>query len=476
MGTILIIDRVTERSAEFHDVLAPSGHAVTLAHSLEEGLAKVERGACDLVMLNARLNGGQTLEILPRILDALSSPEAVIITEAGDPEEAEVAIRKGAWDYLERSAPPEAILLSVNRALEYRSQRLQPQPYADHGQEAFADIIGSSPLLKACLEVAAQAAASDAHVLISGETGTGKELFASAIHEASSRARKNFVVVDCASLPENLVESILFGHEKGAFTGADRAREGLIKHADGGTLFLDEVGELPLAVQKSFLRVLQERRFRHLGGKTELESNFRIIAASNQNLDAMVEDGRFRQDLLFRLRAFHIELPPLRERPEDLREMAHCHLEKLCGEYRLPPKDFSPEFLDTISRYPWPGNVRELFNALERALVAARQEAVIFPKHLPTDIRVQITKAAFDNTPSNGGGRKVRAGSISAFPKLRDRREEAIREVEKQYVQDLTALIGGDIQKGCQLSGLSRSRLYYLMKKYQKSPAADWLK
>jgi two-component system NtrC family response regulator len=282
--------------------------------------------------------------------------------------------------------------------------------------------------------------------------------------------------VDCAALPENLVESILFGHEKGAFTGADRAREGLIKHADGGTLFLDEVGELPLTVQKSFLRVLQERRFRHLGGKAELESNFRIIAATNQDLDAMVEDGRFRQDLLFRLRAFHIELPSLRERPEDLRELAHSYLEKLCREYRLPLKDFSPEFLDILSRYHWPGNVRELFNALERALVAGRQEAVIFPKHLPTGIRVQITKAAFDNTPFSGGGSKVRAGSASAFPKLRDRREEAIREVEEQYVQDLTALIGGDIQKGCQLSGLSRSRLYYLMKKYQKSPAADWLK
>ncbi|MDI6854301.1 MAG: sigma-54 dependent transcriptional regulator [Deltaproteobacteria bacterium] len=475
MGTILIIDRITERGAELHNVLAPSGHAVTLVHSLEEGLAKMERGACDLVLLNARLNGGQTLEVLPRILDAPCSPEAVIITETGDPEEAEIAIKKGAWDYLERSAPPEAILLSVNRALEYRTQRLQPQPFAHHGQEAFAEIIGSSPLMKASLEVAAQAAAGDAPVLISGETGTGKELFASAIHEAGSRARKNFVVVDCAALPENLVESILFGHEKGAFTGADRAREGLIKHADGGTLFLDEVGELPPAVQKSFLRVLQERRFRHLGGKTELESNFRIIAATNQDLDAMVEDGRFRQDLLFRLRAFHIELPPLRERLEDLRELAYSHLEKLCAEYRLPPKDFSPEFLDTLSRYPWPGNVRELFNALERALVAARQEAVIFPKHLPTGIRVQITKAAFDNNSPNGG-RQIRTDSFSAFPKLRDRREEAIREVEEQYVQDLTALVGGDIQKGCQLSGLSRSRLYYLMKKYQKSPAADWLK
>lgn len=476
MGTILIIDRVTELGARLHEVLALSGHTVVRAQTLEEGLAKVEQGAYDLVLLNASLNGGRTLEVLPRILAVPSSPEAVIVTEAGHPEEAEIAIRKGAWDYLERSAPAEAILLSLNRALEYRSQRLQPQPSPYHCQEAFADIIGSSALLKSCLEVAAQAAASDAHVLISGETGTGKELFAGAIHEASSRAGRNFVVVDCAALPENLVESTLFGHEKGAFTGADRDRDGLIKHADGGTLFLDEVGELPLTVQRSFLRVLQERRFRRLGGKTEIESDFRIIAATNRDLDAMVAQGLFRQDLLFRLRAFHIELPPLRERLQDLRELAHYCLGKLCEEYRLSLKEFSGEFFDTINRYPWPGNVRELFNALERALVAARHEAVIYPKHLPTGIRVQITRAAYDNVPSNGGNGKVKTDSPATFPKLRDRREEVIREVEEQYLQELTILAGGDIQKGCQLSGLSRSRLYYLLKKYQKAPVSGWLK
>jgi two-component system, NtrC family, response regulator len=360
--------------------------------------------------------------------------------------------------------------------LQYRAQRLQPKPWADHRQGAFGDLIGESPLLKSCLEVAAQAAASEANVLISGETGTGKELFAGAIHEAGPRARRNFVVVDCASLPENLVESTLFGHEKGAFTGADRAREGLIKHADGGTLFLDEVGEMPLGVQKSFLRVLQERRFRRLGGQTELESDFRIIAATNRNLEAMVGQGGFRQDLFFRLRAFHIQLPSLRERPEDLEALTRHHLDGLRELYGLAPKEFSSDFFDTLSRYHWPGNVRELFNSLERALVGARHEPVIFPKHLPTDIRVHITKAAIGNGLSGENRAAAKAQEPSGFPKLRERREAAIREAEQQYLQDLTSFVGGDIQKGCDLSGLSRSRLYYLLKKYQISPFSGWEK
>jgi two-component system, NtrC family, response regulator len=467
MGAILIIDRMAEFCTALRAVTTPLGHNVTYAHTLEEGLTQAQRGAFELVFLNARMNGGDTLEVLPRILDAPSSPEAIIITETGDPDEAEVAIRKGAWDYLERSVPADAIISSLDRALQYRAQRLQPKPWADHRQGAFDDIIGASPLLKSCLEVAAQAAASEAHVLISGETGTGKELFASAIHEAGPRAGRNFVVVDCASLPENLVESTLFGHEKGAFTGADRAREGLIKHADRGTLFLDEVGEMPLAVQKSFLRVLQERRFRRLGGQHELESDFRIIAATNRDLEAMVAQSRFRQDLLFRLRAFHLELPPLRQRPEDLEALTRHHLDELRELYALDPKEFSPDFFNALSRYHWPGNVRELFNALERALVAARHEPVIFPKHLPTEIRVHITKAAI----GNGHGGETRAAvqnrEPSGFPKLRERREAAIQEAEQQYLQELTSLVGGDIQKGCELSGLSRSRLYYLLKKYQ---------
>ena len=196
----------------------------------------------------------------------------------------------------------------------------------------------------------AQAAGSDVNVFITGETGTGKELFARAVHENSPRARGNFVVVDCTALPETLVESLLFGHEKGTFTGAEKARDGLVRQAHCGTLFLDEVGELPLNMQKAFLRVLQERRFRPLGGSREIESDFRLVAATNRNLDQMVRAGQFREDLLFRLRSYVIELPPLRERPEDLQELARFYADRFCERYGLPSKGFSPDFIRTLQR------------------------------------------------------------------------------------------------------------------------------
>jgi two-component system NtrC family response regulator len=283
--------------------------------------------------------------------------------------------------------------LPVLRALEYRAKKSQKEKRLGLLKETFHVVTGSSARMRACLDVVALASRSEANVLISGETGTGKELFAWAIHNNSARAKNQFVVVDCASLPPSLVESTLFGYEKGAFTGADRPHKGLIKRADGGTLFLDEVGELPLSIQKSFLRVLQERKFRPLGGEQEVLSDFRLIAATNRNLDQMAEHRQFRKDLLFRLRAFGIELPLLRERPEDIPEISEQHMKRLCRIYKTTEKGFSSDFFITLARYDWPGNVRELVNALERAISAAREEPILFPKHLPTYIRVQVARS-----------------------------------------------------------------------------------
>jgi two-component system NtrC family response regulator len=320
-----------------------------------------------------------------------------------------------------------------------------------------------------CLELLAMAARSDASVLILGETGTGKELFAWAIHNNSARADRPFVVVDCASLPETLVESTLLGYEKGAFTGAFRDHDGLVKQADGGTLFLDEVSELPLSVQKSFLRVLQERRFRHVGGVKEIESNFRLIAASNRDLDAMVQHRQFRKDLLFRLRGFTIELPPLREHPEDIAALSDYHMAQLCGCYGIKKKGYSPDFFEALARYNWPGNVRELVNALERAVAAARHEPILFPKHLPTYIRVQLARSSVapDQDPQQTA--KGTRGPEQSFPRLADVRETAIAHVERRYLKELIAQSKGDVQKACRIAGLSRSRLYALLKKYQIS-------
>ncbi|HEY6007918.1 MAG TPA: sigma-54 dependent transcriptional regulator, partial [Geobacteraceae bacterium] len=324
-------------------------------------------------------------------------------------------------------------------------------------------IVGCSARLEECLQQVGQAAASDASVLIVGETGTGKELFARAVHQNSRRCGGNFVVVDCAALPETLIESTLFGHEKGVFTGADHAREGLVLQASGGTLFLDEIGEMPLALQRAFLRVLQEHSFRPLGSNREQESNFRLVAATNRNLEEMVTSERFRGDLLFRLRSFVIELPTLRDRPEDLKPLARHYTDQICEHGGIPSKGFSPEFLKTLASYRWPGNVRELVNALERTIAAARFEPILFPKHLPIQLRIEVAQAAMkkeafvaqDATPA--GHRHL--------PRLQEFRDTLWDEAEKQYLQDLMALSDNDVGEACRVSGLSPSRLYALLKK-----------
>ncbi len=400
-----------------------------------------------------------------RSRNAPSAPEVIIVTGFGEPDGAELAIKSGAWDYIEKGASVKEMTLSLERALQYRREKK-----ADGGKQSVValkreDISGNSPKLRACLNLLAQAAGSEANILITGETGTGKELFARAIHANSPRAGKNFVIVDCAALPETLAESLLFGHEKGSFTGADKPQEGLVRQAHGGTLFLDEVGELPLAVQKTFLRVLQERRFRPLGSTREVESDFRLVAATHRDLDAMVAANLFRSDLLFRLRTFTIELPPLRERTEDIKELARSHLDRLCEGYGQASKGFSPEFLQALLDYQWPGNVRELANTLLRAFSAARFEPTLYPKHLPTELRVEVLRQSVGH--ASGSAALPAAAPARILPKLHDYRESVYAEAEKHYLHDLLSLAGDDIAEACRLSGLSQSRLYALMKKHR---------
>jgi len=261
--------------------------------------------------------------------------------------------------------------------------------------------------------------------------------------------------------------STLFGYERGAFTGADRDQEGLVRQAHGGTLFLDEVGELPLVIQKAFLRVLQEHRFRPVGSKKEIESDFRLVAATNRVMDEMVESRRFRRDLLFRLQTFTIDLPPLRERKEDIRELVMYHMAKLSERYGIGTKGFAPEFLDSLIAYEWPGNVRELVNAVERALTMARQEPTLFAKHLPTHIRVSLARAAVTKEAPSQVSSK--AASPPPLPPLKGFREAALQEAERQYLEDLMGIAGSNIKDACRISGLSRPRLYALMKKYRIS-------
>lgn len=462
MAKILIVDDDRVLCEMLSLEISERGHDVVSSFTIEEGLANVRSGAFDIVFLDVQMPDGNGLAALPKIREEIPvPPEIIIITGMGNPDGAELAIKNGAWDYIAKPSSINGIILTLTRALQYREERKSHRSTVALKREG---IIGNSPKLLSCLDLMAQAADSDAGVLISGETGTGKELFAWGIHRNSRRAEGNFVVVDCAALSETLVESILFGYEKGAFTGADKARDGLVSQADGGTLFLDEVGELPLPVQRTFLRVLQERRFRPVGGGREQTSDFRLVAATNRDLDRMAKAGSFRQDLLFRLRAFTIELPPLRQRCDDIRELAMFHLARLCQRYDMGTKGFSPEFLEILMRYPWPGNIRELFNTLERTLAVSRHEPVLFPKHLPMNIRVEMARNALDR--EHAASLPAPPPLFTDLPGLQAFREAAIAEAEKEYLQNLLSLTGNNLKKACAVAGLSRSRLYTLMQKH----------
>lgn len=467
MAKILIIDDEEMMCATLSTLVERKKHVATSAMTLREGIDLAASEDFDVVFLDVNLPDGSGLDALPTIEASPSNPEVIIMTGFGDPNGAELAIKCGAWDYIEKGFSIKEITLSLERALQYRKEKKEADLKRKPIRLKRENIIGSSPALNSCLDLVAQAAESDANVFISGETGTGKELFARAVYDNSLRSKESFVVVDCTSLPETLVESLLFGHEKGSFTGADRAQNGLVRQAHKGTLFLDEVGELPMTLQKSFLRVLQEHRFRPVGSNKEVESDFRLIAATNRDLDAMVETGEFRSDLLFRLRTFIIELPTLRERREDIKELARYHIDKFCNQYGLDSKGFSPEFLQTLMSYPWPGNVREFVNTLERSLTTARFDQTLYPKHLPSHIRVQVRRAEMEvsSGASTAENESVVSKIIGDLPKLQEFRDKIYAQAEKEYLLELMELTGKDIAEACQISGLSQSRLYALLKK-----------
>lgn len=290
-ASILVIDDDEGMCYTLTRMAEEEGHEARAAMTLKEGLEMTSKGEYDVIFLDVRLPDGSGIKAIPQIQAIPTPPEIIIITAYGDKDGAKTALKSGVWDYIEKPARINSLRMSLKRALQYRrqSRNLQDPLTIDRG-----GIIGKSSKLAMSLTLMVHASQSDASVLIGGETGTGKELFARAIHRNSARSGRHFVVVDCASLTKNLAESILFGHTKGAFTGADRDREGLIRKADCGTLFLDEVGELPLHIQKTFLRVLQERRFLPVGSQEEMTSNFRLVSATNSNLDSEVEAARFR--------------------------------------------------------------------------------------------------------------------------------------------------------------------------------------
>lgn len=469
MSEILVVDDDEAICRMLEKKLQRSGHRPSLANTLADGLLKAEGGAFDVILLDVQMPDGNGLEFIPRFKALRSNPEVIIFTGRGDRDGADKAISSGAWGYIEKANVIKELDLPLTRALEYREEKRRSKISPVYLKRE--KIIGHGKKINACFDMLAKAAVSEANILITGGTGTGKELFARAIHENSCRSGKNMVTVDCACLPESLIESTLFGHNRGSFTGADRAHDGLIKHADGGTLFLDEIGELPLTMQKSFLRVLQEGRYRPVGSSQEQSSDFRVVAATNRNLEECVKAGTFRSDLFFRLQAFTIHLPLLKDRKEDMLELVvHC-ITRLCDRTNTDLKGISPDFIEALKSYDWPGNVRELFQALEQVFANGQHTRILFPHHLPERIRISHAHDALKSTDILDQGRRS-----TDNPGLLLKYRQAKETFEGEYLRKLMHRAQGDIREACALSGISKARLYQLLGKYEQIPSrpAKW--
>ncbi|MDR1124798.1 MAG: sigma-54 dependent transcriptional regulator [Deltaproteobacteria bacterium] len=364
-------------------------HEILAARNPEEAGAALGIYACDLILF--MLESGKREEwpqMMP--LERLpGAPDIIAVVQGDDTAAAEYAIQSGCWDALYLPAEPEILESYVQRCLEGRRSAVEQHPAVLKRDE----IIGSSPLLGRLLQQLSVFAASDSSVLLMGETGTGKELFAKAIHDNSPRANKPMVVVDCTNLPASLAESLLFGHARGSFTGAVESSDGLFKQADGGTIFLDEIGELDITVQKSLLRVIQEKRFRPLSAKKEISCDFRIIAATNQDLESMVQQGAFRQDLYHRINTQTVVLPPLRDRAEDVPMLMRHYVELFCLSQNAPQKEIAPEVLEALKIYNWPGNIRELVNVANAAVLRSLGDPRIYLQHLTEDIRLFLARS-----------------------------------------------------------------------------------
>jgi len=389
-GRILVVDDDDSLRRVTQVQLQQEGYEVDTAATGEQALAAFSGRLYDLVITDLRLPGLSGLELLKRLKELYPEVVVILITAYGTIENAVEAMKFGAYDYLTKPVDPDALRLVARRALEHLQleQEVRVLRQSLDQKYGFENIVGHSPALLYVLETAARAARTDATVLIRGETGTGKELLAKGIHFNSRRKDRPFVTINCAAIPKELLESELFGHVKGAFTGAFSHKKGKIELAEGGTVFFDEIGDLPLELQVKLLRLIQEREIEKIGEGRPVKVDVRIIAATHRNLQAMIEDGAFREDLYYRLNVIPLEIPPLRERKEDIPELVEHFFRRACNKHNRPELRFPENLLSYFTNYRWPGNVRELENTIERLVVLARGPEITV-EDLPSQLRYQ---------------------------------------------------------------------------------------
>ena len=446
--SILVVEDGRSQREMLRDFLRKEGHTVGEAENGEQGVQRVREGHYDLLLLDYKMPGMDGMQVLQAVKGINPEIDVVIITAYGTIETAVDAMKAGALDYIPKPIEFEELLLLVDRVSERRTLLKENEILREQlGEKGVTTdrIIYRSEKMSALINMAGRVAASRATVLLQGESGTGKELLARLIHQLSPRAARRIIAVNCGALHENLLESELFGHEKGAFTGATARRVGRFEEADGGTLFLDEIGELSPQVQVKLLRFLQEHEFQRLGGNQTLRTDVRVISATNRNLEQRVKEGAFREDLFYRLNVVLMSIPPLRERKEDIPILIDHFLKRYAEENGKEIAGLSSEAQDVLLKYDYPGNVRELENIIERAVVIAR-EAVISVEDLP--FRDSMEEAA--------SARKAEEGFLRG----------SIEELERNLIVEAMEKAGDHQSRAAELLGISERMLRYKLKKY----------
>ncbi|GBC80960.1 Transcriptional regulatory protein ZraR [bacterium HR10] len=440
---ILIVDDEAIVRESLGNWLREEGYTVDVAGSGKETLQKLAESSYDIFLIDIKMPGMDGLQLQRRIREIAPEASIIIMTAYASVETAVEAMKQGAYDYIVKPFDPDQLEHIIRNAVERKRLVAENVRLRERIQEMalFHEIVGQSAAIQRVLEQIRLVAMSDTTVLIRGESGTGKELVARAIHANSPRRYMPIVIVNCGALAEGVIESELFGHEKGAFTGAHYRRKGKFELADGGTLFLDEIGDISLKTQVDLLRVLEEKKIFRVGGNTPIPVDFRLIAATNKDLEALVAEGRFREDLYYRLNVFSITIPPLRERREDIPLLAEHFLKKFAQSMNKPILGISPEALALLERYDWPGNVRELQNAIERAVLVCRGREI-----RPEDLPLQVNEAR---------GQPV---------------GKTLAEVERQHIQRILQETRWNISQAARLLGIDRVTLYNKIRKYQLKP------
>jgi two-component system, NtrC family, response regulator AtoC len=441
---VLVVDDEAKMQRVLEIMLKRMGHDVACAGNGHEALAALEQAPCDLIISDLRMPGMTGIELLQALRAQGNDVPVIIMTAYGTIESAVEAMKLGACEYILRPFDVDVLEITVNRVLAAGRVRRQNDFLRSEVDKGWGEFVGSSPAMQQVYEAIRQVAPGKTTVLVTGETGTGKELVARAIHRASPRADALFVPINCAAIPHDILESELFGYEKGAFTGAVKERIGKFELADGGTLFLDELTEMPIALQAKLLRVLQENEIERLGGNRRVPIDVRIIAATNRDPRQAIADGRLREDLYYRVNVFTIDLPPLRQRMTDIPALAGSFLAK------LGLGSIEPSALDRLQHYDWPGNVRELQNVIERAAVLAQGTAIGIA-HLPREITAPNAPAATPPAPD--------VGSLEL--------DAAVEKLEGKLIRAALTQAGGNKSKAARLLEISERSLWYKLKKYQ---------